>query len=205
MPLKHFNNVFGRITAATAAALVITATLFWIMQAAIERKKLEISDPKPITLVDYVRIERDEDPQIKQLVKPDKPEPVVKTPPPPALAASGGAATQMSLDNTPPAISLKDIGDTTRIDGDPLPIFTVAPEYPQRPLSQGIEGWVVVEFLIDELGRVQDARVIDAQPQRVFDRAALKAVERYKYKPKVLHGKAMPVHGVRQRIVFDLS
>ena len=64
---------------------------------------------------------------------------------------------------------------------------------------------LLLNLLLTSWVGIQSAKVVDAQPQQVFDRAAIKAVERYKYKPKVRNGEAMQVHGVRQRIVFNLS
>ncbi|MBM4204369.1 MAG: energy transducer TonB [Gammaproteobacteria bacterium] len=90
-------------------------------------------------------------------------------------------------------------------EGDAVPLVTSPPEYPQRAISRGLEGWVIVEFSIDPLGRVFDPRVIEGQPAGIFDRAALKAIQRYKYKPKVLNGEGVPVSGVCQRIMCELD
>ena len=65
--------------------------------------------------------------------------------------------------------------------------------------------WVLMQFTVDELGRVAEPSVVDAQPLQVFDRAALKAVKRYKYRPRVINGVAVAVQGLQQRIVFSLT
>ena len=90
-------------------------------------------------------------------------------------------------------------------DGELARILAVAPEYPRRQLAQGIEGWVLLEFSVDELGRVVHPQVLDAQPATVFNAAALRALQRYKYRPRVVDGKAMKVSGIRQRISFELD
>ncbi len=90
-------------------------------------------------------------------------------------------------------------------EGDMLPIVQVAPDYPAIMAARGLEGWVLVEFTVDELGRVQDATIVEAQPKRGFERAALNAVKRYKYKPRVVNGSAVRVSGVKHRITFELS
>ena len=86
-----------------------------------------------------------------------------------------------------------------------MPIVTVAPTYPRRMAARGIEGWVLLGFSVDQLGRVQNPQVIDAQPANGFNRAAIDAVSRYKYKPKVFDGKALWVHGVQTRMTFQLN
>ncbi len=199
------SNLFNRYRAATAAAVVMTGTLFWIMQSAIENEGITVGDPPRGSLLPWVRLDRDQDPVTTKRNKPEPPPPVAQHPPKPdALTETEGQGYRMEA-YTPPLPDNGPYDPGARADGEALPVVTVAPEYPRRPLSQGVEGWVIVEFIIDKLGRVQDARVVDAQPSRVFDNAALKAVQRYKYKPKVLNGQAVPVHGVRHRIVFELS
>ena len=68
-----------------------------------------------------------------------------------------------------------------------------------------IEGFVVVEFIVTKTGSVKDAQVVKAQPEGVFDRAALDAVAKFKYKPRVVDGVAMEVAGVQNRITFEID
>jgi protein TonB len=90
-------------------------------------------------------------------------------------------------------------------DGNFLPIVTVAPEYPRRMAARGIEGWVLLTFMVDELGRVLNPSVVDAEPSSGFNKAALTAIARFKFKPQVVNGVPMAVPGVQQRIVFQLE
>ena len=86
-----------------------------------------------------------------------------------------------------------------------MPVVTVAPEYPRRMAARGIEGWVLLAFSVDHLGRVMNPRVVEAQPASGFNQAALNAIERFKFKPRVVNGTATAVHGVYQRITFQLG
>ena len=90
-------------------------------------------------------------------------------------------------------------------DGEYLPIVKVAPQYPRRAAQKGIEGYVVVEFTVSTLGTVKDPKVIEAAPANIFNRAALSAVKKFKYKPKIVNGKAEEVSGVRNIIRFELD
>ena len=70
----------GRMTAALAASLVITAGLFWIMQAAIDQGDITVDPHTPGPVVELVRLERDETVTIQDQ---DKPEPPPKVEPEP--------------------------------------------------------------------------------------------------------------------------
>ncbi len=143
--------------------------------------------------------------------KPQKP-PKPKEPPPPMVAPpmqqanpnAQGVKSQFAADIQ------SDTGLTGGLsldssDGDYLPIVKVAAVYPRRAQSRGIEGFVVVEFIVTKTGSVKGARVVKAEPEGVFDRAALDAVAKFKYKPRVVDGVAMEVAGVQNRISFEID
>ncbi len=89
--------------------------------------------------------------------------------------------------------------------GDAFILVAVAPTYPIPALEAGIEGWVLVELSLSTDGSVADARVIASEPGSIFNRSALKAVRKWKYSPKIVDGVAVPQHGIRQRIVFEME
>ena len=92
------------------------------------------------------------------------------------------------------------------VEGDvSLPIVKVAPIYPDRALKEGIEGHVLLEFVVTETGAVRNAVVLEANPSGVFERAALKAVAKFKYKPRIVDGRPVETTGVRNRIAFEIS
>ena len=79
------------------------------------------------------------------------------------------------------------------------------PQYPPRAAERGTEGWVELVFVISASGTVQDAEVMNSHPGNVFDRAALRAVRRWKYNPKIQDGKPIERHGVTVRLEFKLQ
>ena len=85
-----------------------------------------------------------------------------------------------------------------------LPLIKVAPIYPRYALERNLQGHVLLEFAVTTTGAVRDPVVVEAQPPGIFDRAALNAVSRFKYKPKVVEGEVVEVTGVRNRIVFEV-
>ena len=65
--------------------------------------------------------------------------------------------------------------------------------------------FVIVEFTVTKTGAVRDAAVVSAEPENIFDRAALDAVLKFKYKPRVVDGVAMEVAGVQNKISFAID
>ena len=54
-------------------------------------------------------------------------------------------------------------------------------------------------------GSVRDPVVVEADPQGIFDRAAISAALKFKYKPRVIDGVPVEVPGVRNKITFALE
>ena len=81
---------------------------------------------------------------------------------------------------------------------------SVQPVYPRRAEEQSTEGWVDLEFTVDERGAVRELRVVQAQPAGVFDGAARSAVAQWRYRPVVRDGHAVSQRA-RVRIRFSLT
>ena len=81
-------------------------------------------------------------------------------------------------------------------DGELIPLVRIAPQYPRNAARDGIEGWVKMEFTINKAGTVSDPKVLESKPRRVFDRAARRAILKWKFKPRVVDGK--PVAGLNR-------
>jgi protein TonB len=54
-------------------------------------------------------------------------------------------------------------------------------------------------------GTVENPVVVDADPPDTFDRASLRAVERFKFNPRVEDGVAVPVDGVQYLFRFNVD
>jgi periplasmic protein TonB len=89
-------------------------------------------------------------------------------------------------------------------EGDIVPLVRIQPQYPRDAAMNQIEGWVRIEFTIDETGSVRSPRVIEARPPRVFDREAIRAILRWKFKPRIVDGVAVPRQAT-QTIEFSLD
>ena len=89
-------------------------------------------------------------------------------------------------------------------EGDYLPIVRVAPVYPARALSRGLEGHVDLAFTVTTAGTVRDPVVLFSTSS-MFERAAIRAVLKFKYKPRVVDGVPVDVPNVKTRITFRIE
>jgi TonB family protein len=63
----------------------------------------------------------------------------------------------------------------------PRPIHAPAPVYPRDARLQGMEGSVSLSFRIDAAGRPADIRIESSNPSGIFDRAARRALVRWRF------------------------
>ena len=195
-----------RYVVGVAAGLVVTFLLFLLMQALIKSDKSPFSDAGQGRILDFVRLEDDQELITKKRKPippppPDEPPPDMPKPDFDSNISQGVeiGAVQVEVDH-----NLSGTGGFTS-DGEYLPIVKVAPIYPRRAQTRGIEGYVLLEFVVMATGAVRDPVVIDAKPPGIFDRAAIQAALKFKYKPKVVNGEAVEVSGVRNLIKFELE
>ena len=199
-----------RAGASLLLALIVTFALLFLMQLLIATGKRSITDSVSGRLVDFVRVKRDETPERK---KPKPKKPAVPDQPPPEMPQpqmDSADASDMEVIGISPVAMNADLnisGDFgfSVSDGEYLPIVKVAPVYPRRAQERGIEGYVIVEFIVTKAGTVQNPVVIESDPPNVFDRAALQAARKFKYKPRVVDGEPIDVPGVRNIIRFQIE
>lgn len=88
-------------------------------------------------------------------------------------------------------------------DGDIIPLVAIQPDYPRRALERGIEGYVVVTFIITTAGITRDITVVESTSS-IFERSAIRAAERLKYKPRIIDGTAVEVEHF-YKFTFELA
>jgi TonB family protein len=88
-------------------------------------------------------------------------------------------------------------------DRDAYPVLKSAPRYPKKAYQNNIEGWVVVEFDVSELGRVKNVKVIETS-NPIFNESAMESAENYLYLPALERGVPVEKKGVKNKITFRL-
>lgn len=206
---------FARVGIAAALGVVVTLLLLFLMHSLVNTKFVPPDETTEIKIAD-IRMPKHEIETRMTEAKPEKP-PEAELPPPdiPEPTFDAPSTTMTGLNMTAPTFQAEiavNIGTGFSGDGEYLPIVKVAPEYPNNAASRGIEGFCVVEFTVTTTGTTRDVRAVDTdcitkdgRPTTVFNRASIRAAERFKYRPKVVDGEPIEVPGVRNRFVYELA
>ena len=170
-----------------------------------------------IHMTEFVRLKRETRLQTKERQIPDEPPPEKRPPPPKMHMQQTNVAKadvpQIDMPNLDIPLQTEQFTGSlvnnvkmgsAGISTNVIPLVRIPPRYPMRAANRGIEGWVKIEFTITEKGTVKDAVVVDAQPSKVFNRAALRAISRWKFKAKIIGGEAFEQRAV-QILQFKLS
>lgn len=198
-----------RFTLAGILSLITTFLLFFLMQDLIRiTTNVLPENSNPGIVLRYVRVP--EDTPVAHRIRVVQPPTVHKHPPLPKV--------NITVDQRMTAIPIPANHITGKIDrgarsnggiqigeGDILPIFKVTPVYPLVALTKGIQGYTIVEFTVTASGATRDVRVIEAQPAGVFNRVSIDAAAKFKYKPRVINGTPVEVHGVENKFIFKLK
>ena len=194
-----------RYGAASVLGAIATIGLLTLMQAVIADPKPAEAAPYQGLVVHWARLLEDRDPVTtdREIEPPRRPEEPPSNPPLPVIDPDGRG--QEIIGPGPYVPTVDDPVMNFIQNGEYLPITRVEPIYPRRALMRGIEGYVLLEFVVTRTGTVRDPVVLVSEPPGYFDRAALNAVMKFKYLPRVVDGVAMDVPGVRARLVFEID
>ncbi len=184
-----------------------------------------ISSPKYNKSLDFESIEFTKVADMEK-TQPDKPEPPKTLPKqekveqPPALPKiditsqiNPDTDVQVPTGIAPPKFSdfskfskpnMSPEGNPTEANQDLIVLLPVMPQYPIKQLNNKVEGWVKVQFVVNELGNATQIKVIEAKPKRVFNQATIRAIRKSKFKPLRIDGKAVSQTAV-QVIEFKLN
>lgn len=195
-----------RLIIAVALGFATTLGLLLIMHTLIAMGDVELDESGDTKIADITMPEVEIKTNVKEQ-KPDKPEEPEEPPPPleqPQLDDFELDAVNMAASPTQTVQISSGMG-LGASDGEYLPIVKVAAVYPRRAQTRGITGYCIVEYTVTTTGATRNPIAVDCQPQGVFERASVKAAEKFKYKPRVIDGDAVEVAGVRNRFIYELE
>ncbi|MEM7018043.1 MAG: energy transducer TonB [Pseudomonadota bacterium] len=200
----------------TCVAIAITFILFFAMQLLIAVKdKVNLEEPVYYT-IDIFREKKDLsiEPPLHRLEKVMSPE---MMPDVPGIVFSPVINPALSMPINDPYAPPDKASDFNCLkipmkfmrrwlyEGDSFPTIIREPIYPRCLAEWGIEGFVVLEFTVTKRGRVKNPIVLESKPPDAFDKSAIRAVLKFRYKPRIKNGEAVEVNGVRQRMTFQMD
>jgi protein TonB len=204
--INQFNPI--KLIAMISVAILITFVLFVGMQKMIQND--QITRPK---IIEYpiisLTLDIDEKPtNTRPRIKP-QPIPVTK----PKLVTkiveaepnAGIDPALLAFNYSEPVIRNDVKPDFNSAGGDARPIVRVEPKYPTSAARDGVEGWVKLSFSITPSGAVANVQVVAAEPKRVFNQAAKRALAKWTYKPNIQAGKAQAQDGMMVMLDFKLA
>ncbi len=197
-----------RFGMAGFVALIVTFLLFFLMQYLIAKTgNNELNHTETVYFLEFIRLIDD----TEEILPPDQiitPKPV--DPPPDVIMDewdeidSTGASMRISQ-NEGIYMPLDDNLLSASINTELISIVEMQPVYPRVAISKNIEGFVIVEFTVSKSGTTESIRVIEAKPDNVFEKSAIKAASKFKYRPRIVDGKAQVVTGMRKLFTFELK
>lgn len=204
-----------RTPMAAILAVGVTFGLFIFMYKLISSGDSANQDLDAISGIRFGPVDIPDELQTRERKKPKPPPPPKEPPPPPKMQVQQQEVVQNmppidvpNIDN--PMVGGEGIylGSFSQIDrneeGDVIPIVRINPMYPRDAQIRGLEGWVKLEFTITEVGTVKNPKVLEADPPRVFNREALRAILKWKFKPRVIDGVAVE-RTATQTLEFSLD
>jgi len=194
-----------RLVSGIPGAVIVTSVLFLLLATVIQQQQeVQLSEDRSVEINVTRQLEdntqqRPEDFQRPVLDQPPPPPPTVSDPSfRPSMDVQMGALPDFTGADI-------DIGTGFNPDRDAQPLVRIPPQYPTQCMraASNLE-MVVVEFDVTPEGSVVSPRVVDST-NACFNRAALRAVERWRYQPRVVDNVAQPRFGVRTAIDFGME
>ena len=140
-----------KISAIFTGSALLTLVIFYLMQALIAVDDVELKE-KGIRIADVTMPERDLE-LLQDIERPEEEEPPPETMPP-----EFDMTPPADLDNVAPRPKFDFKGKRAGVfaDGSYVPIFKVPPLYPRRAQERGIEGCVMLKFIVTKVGSVRN-------------------------------------------------
>ena len=212
----HAASYLFRITFSGIGGVLVALGLLWLMQLMVIKDDDQVAMRTQRPVMEFVRLKRPSETRLKLREKPEEPPPPES--PPPQMPELELAVAKPTVRAPDIAMAMPELGASSlSFDGpyigavkqgppdrDFMVLSRIPPRYPYRAERKRIEGWVKVSFIITEQGTVKDAVVVDAKPKGIFDKAALQAILKWKFKPRITDGRPASTRA-DQMINFELD
>ena len=202
-----------KLILAFLCSVIVTGSIFAVMSSMVSSDGAQNNNQGEQTVIDFIRLKQDSDSRTKQRDKKEPPKPK-KPPMPPEQASQQNTPMKqiaMHMPNITPDLSLANkslLGDAQVGmgfgDGDVIPLVRMPAQYPSKAKRRNIEGFVKARLEVNAQGTVDSVEIVDAKPRGVFERSAIRALYKYKFKPQIVDGKPQP-QTVTQMLEYSLG
>ncbi|CAH9059120.1 hypothetical protein PSECIP111854_02337 [Pseudoalteromonas sp. CIP111854] len=195
---------YKKLTSALLGGTLMTGAAFILMQQLITQDNTRPLEIKSYPVVEIAQNREDSPTEEKTRLPP----PPKMQPPPTRLTNEATPNPSLTMSTAyRPSITTPKVGilapTLMPTEGSAVPIVRAEPKYPAIAARDGIQGWVKLTFAISPTGEVTNINVLDARPKRTFNRAAIAALKRWKYRPKIENGRA--VLQTNQNVVLEFK
>jgi periplasmic protein TonB len=208
-----FKEMFKEIFKLTSKKIsiifapVIVIGLFILMGVLIfQDSSLKKPDSKSIN-VQFLRNYKERDVETISRQKPEKPKDPVKAPDAPKVNVAKPEKQEiLKMQSFAQSFDASALGSGIAAGGygggvndentSLTPIIAVVPTLPDRARIEGITGQVTAIFDVNELGFVENVRILQSKPARIFDQNVVQALYSSRYRPKKVDGKPIAVRGL---------
>lgn len=194
----------AKLPLVLVAALVVNVAMFTAIEYMVGKNQIRLTDVAEFDISNFIRVDEESrevssrrDPKAPQKPQQEMQQDLSRL----SVASSGSGDVSFNVDM--PDIDI-DIGGGIQIVRELTPLVRIPAEYPINALSRGIEGFVEMRFTVTETGAVSDPEVLRSDPPGVFDRAAIRAVLKFKYQPQIVDGNPTAVV-TYTRLVFQME
>ncbi|MFQ5549054.1 MAG: energy transducer TonB [Woeseia sp.] len=193
-----------RFLSSATAGLAVTTVLLYAMQLLIASGEEILTEPRLRHDLDFIDPPEPPDSPVEPR-PPERIDPPMPPPPTP-VGPPGNEQIGVHIPLPPPAPptgrpALTTVGVT---DSPLINLFNVKPQYPAAAAARGLEGTVLVRFDVTELGTVANVVVLEST-NRIFNKAAINAAYRCRYKPKTIDGVKYGATGLRKLFTFEIE
>lgn len=202
-----------RLFISALVAVLVTALLFTLMNVLVSSPTNFANNNQNQSVIDFIRLKNDSQTQTKNRDKKEPPKPKKPQLPPTESVAQSDSVAQLNIDMPKVDVDLNMsasnvLGDAVvgmgMGDGDVVPLVRMPASYPRKAQSRKIEGYVSARLFINAEGTVDKVEIIDSKPKGIFERAAIKALYKYKFRPKISNGKPV-AQQASQTVEFNLD
>ena len=195
-------------------AVLISLFIFYFMSVLISTNKNQNQAESQNVNINFLLNAKVNDLELRSRRLPKKPKKEEPPPETPKLKIQQTELQKPEMISQLPQLDLPDdfqsdakgagVSAQASQDRDVTPVFRIQPVYPRRAALRNIEGFVILQFDITEIGTTDNITVIQASPPQIFNSSAIQALKKWKYKPKIENGKAVRQNNLKVQLDFNL-